>query len=160
MHIGCNLVPSGSTTLKLLENTTPELSDNPLTRTEPVAKCGLAATNQGYKYFGVSTGYCISGSNNKEHYNNSDSYYPGRCKDGVGAIHYRGRHTFYFMDVYEVTDASSFTASADSAINPDSAATVPPPLAVGSEASGVDAHRYSLILLSVSLVAVLATLLH
>ena len=153
-------MPSGSTTLKLLENTIPELSDNPLTRTEPVAKCGLAATKQGYKYFGVATGYCISGSNNKEHYNNSKSYSPGSCNNGVGAVYYKGGYSYYYMDVYKVTGASSFTASADSAINLDSAATVPPPLAVGSEASGVAAHKYSLLPLSISLVTVLATLLH
>ena len=152
----------------MLENTTPELSDDPLTRTEPVAKCGLAAVKLGYGYFGVSVGYCISGSNNSKHYNNSNSYYPGLCNDGVGAVYYSGSLTYYFMDVYQVNDVSSFSASADSAISPDSATTlppssvttVPPSPTVDGKPSGVDVHRSSFLLLSISLVFVLATMLH
>ena len=191
VYIGCNLVPSTSAILELLEATTPELSDNPLNRTEPVAKCGLAAIKQRYEYFGVSIGYCISGSNNIEDYNNSNSYYPGWCNDGVGEVYYSGSHTYYFMDVYKVTDVSSFNASADSAISPDSVTTVPPSLVtsvppslvttipsssvtavppspvttvppsptMGGVANGVDVHKYSFLLLSISLVTVLGTLL-
>ena len=151
--------PSRSNTIKLLEGTTPELSDEPTTRTDAVAKCGLAATKQGYEYFGVSIGYCISGSNNSEDYNNTNSFYPGWCVDGVGAVYYSGRYVYYFMDVYKVVDVSSFTVSADQVIGPDSV-TTEPPSGVSDEASGVAAHRYSLLLLSMSLVTVLATLLY
>ena len=143
----------------MIEGTTPDLSDDPLTRQKPVEKCGRAATQQGYEYFAVSIGYCISGSNNIEDYNNSNSYYPGFCNNGVGEVYYYGRYVYYFMDVYKVTDNSTFTASADSAIA-DSKATVPPSSTVGDEASGVTVHKYSLLLLSISLITVLATLLH
>ena len=168
VYIGCNLVPSRNTTLKLLETNTTELSDDRLNHTKPVAKCGLAAIKQGYEYFGVSGGYCISGSNNSEHYNTNSSYYSGWCNDGIGRVYYTGRYTYYFMDVYKVTDVSSFTVSADSAIGPDSATTVSPSSAtivlpsptLVCEPSGVGVHGSSLLLLSLSLITVLVTMLH
>ena len=131
-----------------------------MTRTNSVEKCGLAAIQQGYEYFGVSIGYCISGSNNLEDYNSTSTFYPGYCSDGVGGVVYYWRYTYFFMDVYKVTDASSFTTSADSAIA-GAVTTAPPTSTVGEdESSGVTVHKHSLLLLSITLAIVLATLLH
>lgn len=62
-HVGCYFVPFGSQALRFLEGTTTDLSDNPLTREEPIRKCGSAAQRWQYEVFAVSVGYCISGSN-------------------------------------------------------------------------------------------------
>ena len=71
------------------------------------------------------------------------------------------------MDVYEVVDAPSFIVSADQALNPELTPS-PTPTSLPSlvddivdseKASGVEVHRYSLLLLSVSLVTVLAALM-
>ena len=155
----------------MLEGYTPDLSDNPFTRTQPVPKCGLGATEEGFQFFGVSVGYCISGSSDLNDY--TIYHYPGYCYDGSGGVYYAGRYTYFFMDVYEVVDVPSFTVSADQALNPglspSPAPTASPSSSVDNvdsgdvnsslEASGGDIHRYSLLLLSISLVTVLATLL-
>ena len=97
--------------MKLLENTIPELSDEPSTRTQPVAKCGLGATKHGFDTFGVSVGYCISGSSDTTDY--TIYHYPGYCSEGNGGIYYAGIYAYFFMDVYKVLNVSYFTASAE-----------------------------------------------
>ena len=165
--VGCYLVPSSSDTLSLLEDTTAYLSDDPTTRTQPVAKCGLSAMEQGFNIFGVSVGYCISGSNNPDDY--KDFYYPGYCSDGNGGVFYVGSFPYFFMDVYKIVDVSDFTTSADEAVLADASPSASPspsptadafPGAADSEPSGAGAQSYSsLLLLFVPLVTVLSTLL-
>ena len=104
VYRGCYYLNTRSTRLLLLEGTTPDLSDDPFTRQNPVSKCGIAAQNQTYFFFGVTLGYCISGSNVFSDY----TYYNSSlCRDGRGGYN-RG---YFIMDVYEITDQQSFRDS-------------------------------------------------
>ena len=103
-HIGCYYVPRFSNFLSLLEGRTPDVLDNPLTRQNPVRKCGKAAQTLRFNLFGVSLGYCISGSNRITDYQYVRS---ALCADGNGGYS-RG---YYIMDVYEVVNVQSFSDS-------------------------------------------------
>lgn len=104
---GCWYLNSRSSRLGLLERTTPDLSDNAFTRVRPVSKCGMAAQKFNYRFFGVTVGYCISGSNRLEDY----QLYPSRlCRDGRGA-YTRDYGGWYIMDTYEITNGASFSDS-------------------------------------------------
>lgn len=87
-----------------MEGRTPELSDNPFTRQNPVSKCGVAADNEMYKIIGVTLGYCISGSNMLSDYQYVSS---SLCQDGRGGYS-RG---YFIMDVYEITNEPVFRDS-------------------------------------------------
>jgi len=104
-HIGCYYVPRFSRALGLLEGLTPDLSDNPFTRTDPIRKCGQAARNFSFTLFAVSAKYCISGSNRLSDYQYVETTF---CRDGVG-----GYVSGYFvMDVYQIVNIQSFQDSA------------------------------------------------
>lgn len=80
------------------------MSDNPYTRVNPVSKCGIAAQDRSLRFFGVTLGYCISGSNLLSDY----TYVQSRlCRDGKGSY----SQGFFVMDVYEVTNQQSFMDS-------------------------------------------------
>ena len=79
-HVGCYWVPAYSN-LFFLEGSTSDLSDNPLQRKDPIRKCGVAAQLYNFNIFGVSVGYCISGSNNLLEYQRIET---GVCEQGVG----------------------------------------------------------------------------
>ncbi len=91
----------------LLEGTTPDLSDNPQGRLDPIRKCGVGAALQDIQYFSLSVGYCISGSNNINDYQvfeaNEDF-----CYNGIGGY----IEGYFIMDVYELFDIPSFSDSA------------------------------------------------
>ena len=120
---------------------------------------------QGFNIFGLSVGYCISGSNNPDDY--KDFYYPGYCSDGNGGVFYVGSYPYFFMDVYKIVDASDFTTSADEAILADASPSASPSSsptvdteASDSEPSGAGVQSYSsLLLLFVPMITVLSTLL-
>ena len=105
-HVGCFYVPKFSNSLSLLEDTTEELMDDPLQRTDPIRKCGRAAQQQGYNYFAISVGYCISSSNSIHDYQYVLS---NLCNHGIGG--YSGG--YFVMDVYHITNMQLFKDSAD-----------------------------------------------
>ena len=92
---GCWYLNTRGRRLGLLDGR-PGLTDDPFTRENPVSKCGLVAQRENYKFFGVSLGYCISGSNLLSDYQYVQSQL---CQDGKGG-YYRG---YFIMDVYEVS---------------------------------------------------------
>ena len=79
-HVGCYWVPAYSN-LFFLEGSTADLNDNPLQRKDPIRKCGVAAQLYNFNIFGVSVGYCISGSNNLLEYQRIET---GVCEQGIG----------------------------------------------------------------------------
>ena len=83
-HEGCYFVPAYSSSLYFLEGETQDLTDDPLTREEPVRKCGTAAQLLGYRYFAVTTGYCVSGSSNLTDYTLYLAPQPDLCVSGIG----------------------------------------------------------------------------
>ena len=103
-HVGCYFVNRFSRALGLMENLTPELSDNPTTRTNPIRKCATAAQQYSYRLFALSTGYCISGSNRRSDYQyvRSDT-----CRNGIGAY----VSGYFVMDVYEIVNLQTFRDS-------------------------------------------------
>lgn len=104
-HRGCWYLNTRSGRLGTLEGRTPALSDNPFTRQNPVSKCGIATQNENFFLFGVTLGYCISGSNNLQDYQYVTS---GLCMNGRGGYS-RG---YFIMDVYEITSQQLFRDSA------------------------------------------------
>ena len=110
-HIGCYYyMPQLNHSLKLLEELTPDLSDEPSTRTDPIRKCGQAAQDFSFTFFALSAKYCISGSNKLSDYQQKQSTL---CRDGVG-----GYSSGYFvMDVYQINNAQAFQVSAHQIAN-------------------------------------------
>ena len=80
--------------------------DDPFTRENPVSKCGVSVERFNYNFFGITVGYCITGSNLL-----SDYQYVGSqlCRDGRGGYNPNGG--FYVMDVYEITSQQVFLDS-------------------------------------------------
>ena len=104
MHVGCYLIGRFAGNLGLLEGRTADLMDDPLTRTEPIRKCGVGAQQFGYRYFAISTGYCITGSNRRADYRRTSS---DICSNGVGGV-INGN---FAMDVYLIQDPTAFLNS-------------------------------------------------
>lgn len=99
-----------------MEGQTRDLSDSPFSRTFPVSKCGVASQERNYDYFGVTLGYCISGSNLLSDY----QYVPSQlCREGRGGYS-RG---YFIMDVYQITNQQSFSDSVFISQNPTEAGT-------------------------------------
>ena len=113
---GCWYFNSRSDQISLLEKTTPELRDSPLTRERPVSKCGVAAQKLNYDIFGITLGHCLSGTNRLSDYQYIAS---SLCRDGRGAY----RRNSFIMDVYEITDGRSFSDSVMQINNPNWYAT-------------------------------------
>ena len=112
-------MPRFSSTLGLLEGLTEDISDDPLTRTEPIRKCGQAAREFQYSVFAVSIGYCISGSNRVRDYQYVRA---GICNNGIG-----GYSSGYFvMDVYAIVDVQTFQDSVEEILNPTPTPTPSP----------------------------------
>ena len=103
--IGCYYVPRFSRALGLLEGLTPDLSDNPFTRTDPVRKCGQAARSRSFTFFAVAAKYCISGSNRLSDYQYVAATF---CRDGVGGY----SQGYFVMDVYQIVNTQTFRDSA------------------------------------------------
>lgn len=99
-------MPNFATPLAFIEGTTPDVSDNPFIRIDPIRKCGVAATTLDFDAFAVVRGICISGSNNLRDYQAIEA--TGFCRDGVGGYAFG----YYFMTVYELVDLGSFADSA------------------------------------------------
>ena len=104
------MVPSSSATLKLLEGTDSEVLDDPFTRTEPIRKCGSASLRADHTVFGVTLGYCISGSSEITDY---QTYKLDVCQEGVGR-YYSG---YFFMDVYSIFNVNNFQDSVEEIVN-------------------------------------------
>jgi hypothetical protein len=114
---GCYSLPEHASNLILLEGKTDDLSDNPLTRTDAVEKCGKGAMHFNYTAFSVTLGFCISGSNDVvEYYGLAGPF----CRNGEGGTFLN----FYYHDVYEIVDIQAFSDSAGEVFNP-SATTTP-----------------------------------
>ena len=109
-HRGCWYLNNRNRRLGTLEGRTRDLSDNPITRVNPASKCGVAAQTLNFRFFGVTLGYCISGSNLLSDYQYVQSQL---CRDARGGYN-RG---FFIMDVYEVTNQQSFSDSLESIQN-------------------------------------------
>ncbi len=103
-HLGCYYVNRFSRALGLLEKLTEDLMDDPTTRTNPIRKCASAAQDYSYRLFALSTGYCISGSNNLRDYQYVRSE---ACRDGIGAY----VSGYFIMDVYEIVNTRTFQDS-------------------------------------------------
>ena len=146
LHIGCYFVPQFSDMIGLLEGTTADLSDDPVTRTEPIRKCGMGAQQRDYQFFAISVGYCISGSTQVADYTSERS--SNLCNDGVGA-YFRGH---FLMDVYEILDKNAFLDSV-SQITATTVVLPPATTAAGSEdvdltdSSGATSFNASFMLL-------------
>ena len=98
---------AGARKIGSLEGSTPDLSDDASKRDRPVSKCGTAVESSGYEFFGVSTGYCFSGSNNLRDYQYIAT---DLCKDGKGAYS-RENGGWFIMSVYQITNQASFSDS-------------------------------------------------
>ena len=142
---GCWYLNVRIRTLGLLEGTTPDLSDDPFTRVRPVSKCGVAAQGRDFPFFGVTIGYCVSGSDRLADY----QYAPSQlCRDGRGA--YNRQLGWFIMDVYEVSDSTSFS---DSVIQLNSTTqNVTTEMGMGSSDRRL---TYNLALLALTIVTVL-----
>ena len=103
-HVGCYRL--SSLNLDLYEDTTPNLSDDPFNRTEPVRKCGTVVLKDGYTIFALGLGMCCGGSNNLEAYTSAGESIV--CQEGSGG--YFGG--YIAIDVYMITDIQSFQDSA------------------------------------------------
>ena len=110
IHKGCYSLPYYARTLKLLERSTPDLSDNPLLRTNAVEKCGDAAYKFNYEMFSLVIGFCISGSNSSSDFITSVGV---SCKDGKGGFYYDPLYQtyYYYMDVYQIVEQQQFSDS-------------------------------------------------
>lgn len=113
---GCWYLNTRTGRLGSLEKRTTELSDDPFTRTFPVSKCGVASQDGNYNYFGVTLGYCISGSNLLSDYQYVSSQL---CRDGRGGYN----QGYFIMDVYQITNQQSFSDSVFISQNPTVAPT-------------------------------------
>ena len=154
-HVGCYFVNRFTRSLGLLERLTPDLSDDPTTRTSPIRKCATAAQEYSYRFFAISIGYCISGSNRQSDYQyvRSDA-----CQNGIGAY----LSGYFIMDVYEVVNSQTFqdsisAVSTTTAIttNPTTEPTVSPQAAGGSGAAGLSPSWSLGVFLVVTLLAFL-----
>lgn len=96
VHVGCYAVPMRSRYLRLLEGS-KDLTDDPTRRVSPIQKCGKAAIDGEFGVFGVSLGFCISGSNDITHYQRlpADS-----CSNGEGGY----SRSAFLMDVYKLPE--------------------------------------------------------
>lgn len=152
-HVGCYFVPRFSSNLRLLEGETPELSDDPRTRENPIQKCGTTAQLFNFRIFAVSVGYCISGSNRLSDYQYISNSF---CDNGDG-----GYVSGYFvMDVYQIQDQQRFL---DSVVQvPETTTTnanANTDLALGN--NGAPAINTSItLLLGVAIITLLCVLLH
>ncbi len=117
-HVGCYVLPRENTPLKLLEGLTTNLTDDPLRRTNPILRCGVAALEKGYSVFGVSLGFCISGSSNVFDYQHEPT---DACSDGKGGYQLGVMH----MDVYVRPEEYTQDVGHDS-LHPSSHATPSP----------------------------------
>ena len=113
-HRGCWILRPTNRQIGSLEGTTPDVSDDAESRENPVSKCGVAAQQSNYKFFAVSLGYCLSGSNEIRDYQDDAS---DLCEDGKGAYTYYAGG-YYIMDVYEIYDTGSFSDSVIQIANP------------------------------------------
>ncbi len=157
-HLGCYYVNRNSRALGLLERLTPDLQDNPTTRTQPLRKCALAAQQYSFDLFALSAGYCISGSNDIMDYQyvRSES-----CMDGKGAF----VSGYFIMDVYEILDNQRFQDSVSS-VEEEEVTTLPPITTIGDLDASLSAGRggatgvyvYSMWLLTASLILTLLVL--
>ena len=107
-HRGCWYLNTRTGRLGTLEGLTPDLMDDPFTRDQPVSKCGVAAQTLNFNLFGVTLGYCISGSNLLSDYQYVSSQL---CRDGIGG--YNRNYGLFVMDVYEITSSQLFQDSAN-----------------------------------------------
>lgn len=123
-RVGCYFVSRFSRRIGLLEGQTPDLSNDPLTRRDPIRKCGMGAQLFNYKLFAVSVGYCISGSNRRSDYRGTAS---NLCSNGVGGF-INGN---FLMDVYEIQDPEAFRDSV-AQITATTVPTAAPPAPTGS----------------------------
>ena len=115
--VGCYFVPRFSRSIGLLEGRTPSVLDDPLTRKNPILKCGLAAQEfNNYTVFAVSIGYCISGSNQPSDYRAGSR--SNLCENSVGAV-INGN---FMMNVYKIQDPEAFRDSAAQIISPSTVA--------------------------------------
>lgn len=154
-HIGCYFVPRFSNRLALLEGQTPELSDDPRTRQNPIGKCGAGAQLAGYYHFAVSVGYCISGSDRLSDYQYVSNTY---CSNGVGG-YFRG---YFVMDVYRVQDTQRFLDSVSQVATTSAEATTTADASAESDlinGAPVISTNFTL-LLGLAIVTVLGVLLH
>ena len=116
-HLGCYYyMPQFNSSLTLLEEMTPDLSDEPFTRTDPIRKCGQAAQSFSFIFFALSAKYCISGSNKLSDYQRKKSTL---CRDGVGSY----SSGYFVMDVYQINNAQAFQVSAPQIANHSPAST-------------------------------------
>ena len=133
-HVGCYFFP-GYRRLRLLEGDTPDLSDNPRTRTNPIGKCGAGAQASGYRVFSISTGYCISGSNRISDYQYVQNTF---CQNGIGGtVRATNGNLYYVMDVYQIQDPQVFLDSV-SQVATTTEATEAPATTESSDAAGAD----------------------
>ena len=97
--LGCWYLNTRTGRLRTLEGRTADLSDDPTTRTDPVGKCGVAAREGNFNFFGVTLGHCISGSNLLSDYRHRRS---GLCRDGRGGYNSNGNS--FVMNVYQTAN--------------------------------------------------------
>lgn len=102
-HIGCYRLPAYN--LKVYEMMTEDLSDNAITRTEPIRKCGSASLSQGITYFSLADGMCFGGSNHIADYTVDGE--STSCSEGRGN-YLRGQ---FAIDVYQINDIMAFQDS-------------------------------------------------
>ena len=103
IHIGCYRL--STVKLEMFEQTTEELSDSPITRTEPIRKCGTASLDRGNKYFSLAEGMCFSGSNHLSDYTGDGE--SRSCSDGLG----NDLGGQFVIDVYQIDDVIAFQES-------------------------------------------------
>lgn len=127
-RVGCFFVPRFSRSIGLLEGQTPDLSDDPLARIDPIRKCGTGAQQFNYRLFAVSAGYCISGSNRQSDYT-AGTRASNLCSNGVGNV-VNGN---FLMDVYEIQDPEAFRNSVAQITATTSASVVPPTDSAGGD---------------------------
>ena len=84
---------------------TKDLSDNAMTQTEPIRKCGNALLSQGNTHFSLAEGMCFSGSNQISDYTGDGE--SRSCSDGRGKYH-GGQ---FVIDVHQIDDAIAFHQS-------------------------------------------------
>ena len=148
--LGCYFTPRFSNSLALFEGVTSSVSDDPLTRKDPILKCGMAAQEYNYTIFAVSIGYCISGSNQESDYQDFPS---NLCENGVGAV----IGGIFMMNVYEIQDPEAFRDSSTQILSPstvapggptDGGSVVTDGSAVDSRLNGAPVFNASLFALS------------
>jgi hypothetical protein len=104
---GCYYLTSNNQELVSLERMAADLTDDARSRTEPIRKCGLAAHRYGHLRFALLLGNCIAGGNTSEAFTRSGSSV--LCEGGIGG-HFND--VIFAMNVYQITNESQFTTSA------------------------------------------------